>query len=78
MGISFALPILHGKTRRGGLVFDLADLVKDAFVMPIAFTCAAKGLNQKEFRMQLIETCQDQDILDYMFSFITDICSKIK
>ncbi|HFF4338345.1 TPA: type I-F CRISPR-associated endonuclease Cas1, partial [Acinetobacter baumannii] len=56
----------------------LADLVKDAFVMPVAFTCAAKGLNQKEFRMQLIETCQDQDILDYMFSFITDICSKIK
>ena len=78
MGISFALPILHGKTRRGGLVFDLADLVKDAFVMPLAFTCAARGLNQKEFRMQLIETCQDQDILDYMFSFITDICSKIK
>ncbi len=78
MGISFALPILHGKTRRGGLVFDLADLVKDAFVMPTAFICASKGLNQKEFRMQLIEICQDQDLLDYMFSFITDICSKIK
>ena len=78
MGISFALPILHGKTRRGGLVFDLADLVKDAFVMPTAFICASKGLNQKEFRMQLIEICQDQDLLDYMFSFIIDICSKIK
>lgn len=25
LGISFAMPILHGKTRRGGLVFDVAD-----------------------------------------------------
>ncbi|WP_151980971.1 type I-F CRISPR-associated endonuclease Cas1f [Acinetobacter guerrae] len=78
MGISFALPILHGKTRRGSLVFDVADLVKDAFVMPLAFSCASKGQNQKEFRMQLIETCQDNDLLDYMFGFISDLCNKIK
>lgn len=32
LGISFALPLLHGKTRRGALVFDVADLVKDAHV----------------------------------------------
>lgn len=78
MGISFALPILHGKTRRGGLVFDIADLVKDAFVMPQAFISTKLGHNQKEFRMQLIETCQDHDVLDYMFSFISNTCSKIK
>ena len=78
MGISFALPILHGKTRRGGLVFDIADLVKDAFVMPQAFISAKNGHNQKEFRMQLIESCQDQDVLDYMFNFISELCNKIK
>ena len=78
MGISFALPILHGKTRRGGLVFDIADLVKDAFVMPQAFSSAKNGHNQKEFRMQLIESCQDQDVLDYMFNFISELCNKIK
>ncbi|MCH4244588.1 type I-F CRISPR-associated endonuclease Cas1f [Acinetobacter gerneri] len=78
MGISFAFPILHGKTRRGGLVFDIADLVKDAFVMPQAFASAKFAHNQKEFRMQLIETCQDQDVLDYMFGFISELCNKIK
>ncbi len=78
MGISFALPILHGKTRRGGLVFDIADLVKDAFVMPQAFLSAKLAHNQKEFRMQLIESCQDQDVLDYMFGFISELCHKIK
>lgn len=78
MGISFALPMLHGKTRRGGLVFDIADLIKDAFVMPQAFLSAKLGHNQKEFRMQLIETCQDNDVLDYMFGFISETCGKIK
>ena len=78
LGISFALPMLHGKTRRGGLVFDVADLVKDAMVMPQAFISAKLGHNQKEFRMQLIEICQDQDVLDYMFGFVVDTCQKIK
>ncbi len=76
LGISFALPILHGKTRRGGLVFDIADLVKDAFVMPQAFLSAVSEHNQKEFRMQLIDICQDNDVLDYMFDFIVSVCHK--
>ncbi|WP_123059786.1 type I-F CRISPR-associated endonuclease Cas1f, partial [Escherichia albertii] len=29
-GIPHGLAVMHGKTRRGGLVFDLADLIKDA------------------------------------------------
>lgn len=76
LGISFALPILHGKTRRGGLVFDIADLIKDAFVMPQAFYSASEKHNQKDFRMSLIEICQDKDVLDYMFAFIKRVISK--
>lgn len=78
LGISFALPILHGKTRRGALVFDLADLVKDAYVMPLAFSCAKAGKSQKEFRMELIEECQSSDVLDDLFGFVVEICNKIK
>lgn len=78
MGISFALPILHGKTRRGALVFDIADLIKDAYVMPQAFACAKAGESQKEFRMALIEDCQSNDVLDYLFSFVSELCNKIK
>lgn len=39
-GIPHGLAVMHGKTRRGGLVFDLADLIKDALVMPQAFIAA--------------------------------------
>ena len=76
LGISFSFPILHGKTRRGALVFDLADLIKDACVMPLAFLCAKRGDNQKDFRNALIEFCQDKEILDLLFTFVSDACNK--
>lgn len=78
LGISFALPVLHGKTRRGALVFDVADLVKDAYVMPLAFACAKANDKQKEFRMALIESCQSNDVLDYLFGFIVELCDKVR
>ncbi len=33
LGLPHGLAVLHGKTRRGGLVFDAADLVKDAVIL---------------------------------------------
>jgi CRISPR-associated protein Cas1 len=77
LGISFSLPILHGKTRRGALVFDIADLVKDAFVMPRAFASAKRGDAENDFRAALIEVCQAQEILDYLFTFISRTCEEV-
>ena len=76
LGISFAMPILHGKTRRGALVFDLADVVKDGYVMPLAFECAKEGETQKDFRQRLIEHCQEEDVLDFLFDFMKNLCVK--
>jgi CRISPR-associated protein Cas1 len=73
LGISFSLPLLHGKTRRGALVFDVADLVKDAYVMPAAFLSGAAKHSQKDFRNALIETCQQEDILDRLFTFLSKL-----
>lgn len=74
LGISFALPLLHGKTRRGALVFDIADLIKDAYVMPQAFQSGCKGDAQRDFRNTLIETLQDDDVLDMLFGYVQDLC----
>jgi CRISPR-associated protein Cas1 len=73
LGISFALPLLHGKTRRGGLVFDVADLIKDAYVMPLAFTRGSAGVKQQVFRDELIERFQSVDILDRLFTFVEEV-----
>ncbi|EIC20988.1 type I-F CRISPR-associated endonuclease Cas1f [Thiorhodovibrio frisius] len=74
LGISFSLPLLHGKTRRGALVFDIADLIKDAWVMPTAF---AVGANEKskdrDMRAQLIESVHDSGAVDEVFSFVKSL-----
>ncbi|MEJ7137839.1 type I-F CRISPR-associated endonuclease Cas1f [Amphibiibacter pelophylacis] len=64
LGISFALPVMHGKTRRGALVFDVADLFKDAIVMPLAFQEAAAGASDQHFRDALIERVQHDGVLE--------------
>lgn len=53
LGISFAFPLLHGKTRRGALVFDVADPIKDAVIVPAAFACAAQKYDEAEFRRRI-------------------------
>lgn len=70
LGISFALPVLHGKTRRGALVFDVADLFKDALVLPLAFKHGRLRSRDQEFRDELIELCQTQEVLDRLISTI--------
>lgn len=77
LGISFAFPLLHGKTRRGALVFDVADLIKDAYVMPLAFSCGADTrVKDNAFRAALIERLQEADALDFMFGFIKELSER--
>lgn len=77
LGISYAFPLLHGKTRRGALVFDVADLIKDAYVMPLAFECGADPrIKDNTFRARLIETLQDAKALDLLFTFVKSLAEK--
>lgn len=66
LGIPHSLAVLHGKTRRGGLVFDIADLIKDAVILPQAFLSAAKGHSEQEFRQACIEALTRTEALDFM------------
>lgn len=70
LGIPHSLAVLHGKTRRGGLVFDIADLVKDAVILPQAFISAARGHSEQEFRQACIETLTRTEALDFMIDTI--------
>ncbi len=66
LGIPHGLAVLHGKTRRGGLVFDIADLVKDAVILPQAFVSAMRGHTEQEFRQACIEALTRSEALDFM------------
>jgi CRISP-associated protein Cas1 len=66
LGIPPHMSVFHGKTRAGGLVFDLADAFKDALVLPLAFSVATgkkRDDPDKVFRAKLIEAFDDHKIL---------------
>ena len=66
LGMPHSLAVLHGKTRRGGLVFDVADLVKDALILPQAFASAMRGHSEQEFRQSCIDALTRTEALDFM------------
>ena len=76
LGLPHGLAVLHGKTRRGGLVFDVADLIKDAVVLPTAFTAAMAGHDETEFRQQLISQFQKYEVLDRMIDAIKAVAEQ--
>jgi len=76
LGIPHGFAVMHGKTRRGALVFDIADLIKDTLILPWAFICAKEGASEKEFRAQCLENFTTHKALDFMFDTIKDVCKK--
>lgn len=73
LGIPHGFAVMHGKTRRGALVFDVADLVKDALVLPWAFICAKEGATEQEFRQQCLQAFTDHDALEFLFEEIKNL-----
>jgi CRISPR-associated protein Cas1 len=70
LGIPHGFAVLHGKTRRGALVFDVADLIKDAVVLPWAFICAKENATEQEFRQQVLQKFTEHKALDFMFNTV--------
>lgn len=73
LGIPHGFAVMHGKTRRGALIFDIADLIKDALVLPWAFICAAENATEQEFRQQILQAFTDHKSLDFMFDTVKSI-----
>jgi CRISP-associated protein Cas1 len=72
LGIPHSFAVMHGKTRRGALVFDVADLIKDAIVLPWAFICAKEKIEEQEFRQLIIQKFTDYHALDFMFDQVKE------
>ena len=76
LGIPHGFAVMHGKTRRGALVFDVADLIKDTLVLPWSFICAKEGATEQEFRQQCLQAFTDHKALDVMFDQVKAIALK--
>jgi CRISP-associated protein Cas1 len=73
LGIPHGFAVMHGKTRRGALVFDVADLIKDALILPWAFICANEQATEQEFRQQCLQNFTKHKALDFMFEEVKNM-----
>ncbi|HPQ95106.1 MAG: type I-F CRISPR-associated endonuclease Cas1 [Thiothrix sp.] len=76
LGIPHGFAVMHGKTRRGALVFDVADLIKDAIVLPLAFIAAEQGAKEQEFRQMCLQGFTQHAALDFMFDVVKEAAQK--
>jgi len=76
LGIPHGFAVMHGKTRRGALVFDVADLIKDAIVLPFAFIAAKEGWEEQAFRTRLLHAFVEHGAMDRMIGQIKEIAAK--
>ena len=77
LGIPHGFAVMHGKTRRGALVFDIADIIKDAPVLPLAFMCASENLTEQAFRQVCITMFTKHKALDYQFEVTKQLAMTI-
>jgi CRISPR-associated protein Cas1 len=78
LGIPHGFAVMHGKTRRGALVFDIADLIKDTLILPWAFIAAKEQMSEQEFRAQCLQNFTKHKALDFMFDCVKKICENTK
>lgn len=71
LNIEFSYPLLHGKTRRGALAFDIADIIKDAIIVPTAF--AWRNCSHDEYRRKLKQELTKHHVLSYLINAIKDL-----
>jgi CRISPR-associated protein Cas1 len=76
LGIPHGFAVMHGKTRRGALVFDVADLIKDTLILPWSFICAKEGASEQEFRQQCLQNFAKHKALDFMFDTVKAMSKK--
>jgi CRISP-associated protein Cas1 len=73
LGIPHGFAVMHGKTRRGALVFDVADLIKDAIVLPWSFVSAMEERDEQLFRQLCIQKFTEHHVLDFMFNEVKKV-----
>ncbi|MFZ4835688.1 type I-F CRISPR-associated endonuclease Cas1f [Rouxiella sp. Mn2063] len=73
IGLPHGLAVMHGKTRRGGLVFDVADIIKDALILPQAFIAAMEGDDEQAFRQRCLNRFQQAEALDVMIDSLQSV-----
>ncbi len=72
-GTSITQMAMRKLAQAGGLVFDVADLIKDSLVLPQAFVSAMRGDSEQEFRQACLNAFANTEALDFMIDTVKAI-----
>ena len=67
LGLSVSFPALQDKTRRGGLVFDIAGLLNEGLALPLAFQHGMGGTAETDARGHFIDTIHQEQVIPLLF-----------
>lgn len=77
LGIPYAFSVLHGDTRRGALVFDVADMIKDGVLLPLAFQSARDQFDKSAHKRECAKWLQLRKVLPLLFDEIKNVLEKV-
>jgi CRISPR-associated protein Cas1 len=58
-------------------VFDVADLIKDALILPQAFIAAMAGEEEQAFRQRIISSFNQHGALDLMIETLQSVAADL-
>ncbi len=72
-GLPAGLSVMHGASRAGGLVFDVADMYKDAYILPLACYSTRQGESEQAFRERAIAVLDRRSVLKRAFTQLDEV-----
>ena len=76
LGYDPNIGILHGRTKGGGLSYDLADVVKPVIALNLSFEALKEGWSLTEIKDHFIQLVLKIDVLDYLLKTLNEIFKK--
>ncbi len=64
--------VLHGRTKGGGLCYDLADIIKPVLALEGAFEAISFSYSLKEIKERFMSKVRELDVLDYLVEALNE------
>jgi len=76
LGYDPNIGILHGRTKGGGLAYDLADIIKPIVALVPSFVARDKGYSLSKVKSNFISDIIRYDLLDYLIKTLEILFNK--
>ena len=76
LGYDPNIGVLHGRTKGGGLSYDLADIVKPVIALGLSFQAIKEEWSLTEIKNQFMKLVLEIDVLNYLLKTLNEVFKK--